>query len=363
MNQILIVDDEEDNLAALNRLLRTQFVVTTTTSAFEALRLVQKNQYSIVLSDQRMPEMSGVDLLEKAKKFAPDTIRILLTGYTDLESVIEAINRGNVYRYIAKPWNPDELKVILLQAEEAYLLHKALESQNNALELANEELRLALEALQRLDHAKAQFLSLISHELNTPLTVLLSFSALLQEKRDSLPIDARKASEAIAKAALRFQEIVTEVLTYIRIESGGALRFENCDISSIVKEASQISDKERKNKRIVFSFSLRQNSHLLCDRDKMKLAISNLLASMIKQAPEDSEIKIEVNESKISIWRKGQILASEAFNPLSNATKPLHHQQDLGLGLAICKLIVEAHRGSIEVHSTKEAGTTVSLVF
>ena len=124
MDPILIVDDERDNLEALKRLLRNDYDITVSESAFEALKLVQKNDYHVIISDQRMPELSGVELLEKVKGICPDTTRILLTGFTDIEAVIDAINRGNVYRYVAKPWDPEDLRITLRQANEACMLRR-----------------------------------------------------------------------------------------------------------------------------------------------------------------------------------------------------------------------------------------------
>jgi two-component system sensor histidine kinase/response regulator len=365
MNSILIVDDEKDNLEALNRLLRAQFNVTMTTSPFEALKLVQKNEYSVIVSDQRMPEMNGVDLLEKTKRFSPDTIRILLTGYTDIESVVEAINRGNIYRYVAKPWNPDELKVTLRQADEAFMLHKALESQNDALEMANEELKLALEELNRLDQAKARFLSLISHELNTPLTVLISFADLLAEKREALPSEAAKASVAISKVAKRFSEIISEVLTYVRLESGGNLRLQETDFKLLVEQAAGMLSAETEKKKLVLNISSPAELTVRCDIEKMKLAVSRLIHHAIENAPAQSEVKVslttEKNAVKCSVWRAGDTMDEGAFEPFVASNEPLHHHQNLGLGLAICKLILEAHGGEIGLESSQQSGTRIDL--
>lgn len=176
MDPILIIDDERDNLEALKRMLRGQYDVSTTESPFDALRLIQSKLFHVIVSDQRMPEMTGVEFLEKAKKLSPLSTRILLTGYTDIESVIESINRGQIYRYVSKPWEPDELRMTLRQANEAFILKKALQDKNESLEKALGELTL-------LDKAKARFLSLVSHELNTPLTVLNSFIELLSEQK------------------------------------------------------------------------------------------------------------------------------------------------------------------------------------
>ncbi|NBY19701.1 response regulator, partial [bacterium] len=163
----------------------------------------------MIVSDQRMPEMTGVELLEKAKKLSPLSTRILLTGYTDIDSVIDAINRGQIYRYVSKPWEPEDFKMTLRQANEAFLLKKELQEKNASLEKALKELTL-------LDRAKSRFLSLVSHELNTPLTVMNSFIDLISESKKELPADFAKAMGSIQGASRRLGEIVKEVVDYVR---------------------------------------------------------------------------------------------------------------------------------------------------
>ena len=124
MKKILIVDDEKDNLEALKRMLRGQYDVTIAESPFDALKLLQSQLFHVIISDQRMPEMTGVEFLEKARKLTPLSTRILLTGYTDIESVIDSINRGQIYRYVSKPWEPEEFRMTLRQANEAFRLKK-----------------------------------------------------------------------------------------------------------------------------------------------------------------------------------------------------------------------------------------------
>ena len=189
MDPILLVDDEKDNLQAIQRLLRGEYDVAVTTSPLEALKMVKERVFHVIISDQRMPGMSGVELLEKVKKLSALSTRILLTGYTDIESVIDAINRGHIYRYIAKPWDPEELKLTIRQANEAFTLRKEVDEKNTALEKTNRELEETLTELTLLDKAKARFLSLVSHELNTPLTVLNSFMSLLSQSQSELSGD------------------------------------------------------------------------------------------------------------------------------------------------------------------------------
>ena len=117
---ILVVDDESEILYSLRGLLRREFEVHTAGSADEALEVLRQQPIHAIMTDQRMPEMTGVELLTEVQGGWPDAIRMVFTGYSDIKAVIDAINRGHIFRYITKPWDPDELKSILRQACEEY---------------------------------------------------------------------------------------------------------------------------------------------------------------------------------------------------------------------------------------------------
>jgi response regulator RpfG family c-di-GMP phosphodiesterase len=113
---ILLVDDEEEILFSLRGLLRHEFDLHTATSGAEALALLQQQPIHVIVADQRMPGMTGVELLQRAQKEYPQTIRIVFTGYADLKAVIDAVNQAQIFRYLTKPWDPDELCAVLHQA-------------------------------------------------------------------------------------------------------------------------------------------------------------------------------------------------------------------------------------------------------
>jgi len=113
---ILVVDDEPEILYSLRGLLRMEFEVHTAESGHEAIRILQQQPIQVVMSDQRMPEMTGVELLNQVQGEYPDAIRMVFTGYSDIKAVIDAINQGRIFRYITKPWDPDELRAVLRQA-------------------------------------------------------------------------------------------------------------------------------------------------------------------------------------------------------------------------------------------------------
>jgi response regulator RpfG family c-di-GMP phosphodiesterase len=123
--KMLVVDDEPDNLDLLYRTFRRDFNVLRAESGVMALEtLAQEGEVAVIISDQRMPEMKGTEFLSKTVPQYPDTMRIILTGFTDVEDLVEAINSGQVYKYITKPWDPNELKAVVSRAAETYELLK-----------------------------------------------------------------------------------------------------------------------------------------------------------------------------------------------------------------------------------------------
>jgi CheY-like chemotaxis protein len=138
--RMLVVDDEPDNLDLLYRTFRREFNVLRAESGLEALKvLANEGEVAVIISDQRMPEMKGTEFLSKTVPDFPDTVRIILTGFTDVEDLVEAINAGQVYRYITKPWDPEELRHVVERASETYDLIK---QQGEALHLAERQSKL-----------------------------------------------------------------------------------------------------------------------------------------------------------------------------------------------------------------------------
>src|SRR5205085_11225982 len=117
---LLVVDDEPDLVHSVQDLLRFEYRVLGATRATEGLKLMESEPVHIVMSDQRMPEMTGVEFLKRLRERYPDTVRLLFTAYADIKAVINAINQGMVYRYITKPWEPQDLQTVLKQATEHY---------------------------------------------------------------------------------------------------------------------------------------------------------------------------------------------------------------------------------------------------
>lgn len=141
---LLYVDDEVNNLKSFKAAFRRDFKIYTAESGAEGREVLEKHPISIVLTDQRMPFMTGVEFLESIVPDFPDTIRILITGFSDIQAVIDAINKGRIYHYVQKPWDETYLKNIISNAFETHQLRKENKFMMDQLKLSNEQLEFLL---------------------------------------------------------------------------------------------------------------------------------------------------------------------------------------------------------------------------
>ncbi len=151
--KMLVVDDEPDNLDLLYRTFRRDFTVLRAESGIVALEILSsEGEVAVIISDQRMPEMKGTEFLSKTVPQFPDTMRIILTGFTDVEDLVEAINSGQVYKYITKPWDPHELKGVVQRAAETYDLLKQRTEELHRAQAQTTLLSMIIEAAAQATH-------------------------------------------------------------------------------------------------------------------------------------------------------------------------------------------------------------------
>ncbi|MGN6618186.1 MAG: response regulator [Ilyomonas sp.] len=137
---VLYIDDEINNLTSFKASFRRNFNVFVTDSVTEAKKIIQQNEIHVILSDQRMPHMTGIEFFESILETHPEPIRILITGYTDINAVIDAINRGQVYKYLTKPWLDDDIRIYIEKAYEVYRLRRENNELTNKLLDVNQKL-------------------------------------------------------------------------------------------------------------------------------------------------------------------------------------------------------------------------------
>lgn len=352
---ILCVDDEIDNVDALERLFRKKYTVLKATSGTEALEVLNKNTgpLALIITDQRMPEMTGVELLESTLVSHPETVRILLTGYTDLESVILAVNKGQIFRYITKPWDPVDLSNTVDRAIERYVLGQELKQKN--LELAK-----ALEELKSLDVAKSNFMILINHELKTPLTSILSFTSLLAES--NLGADDKLMVNRILKSAEKLKSLVDDVLLIVRAETNQLkIDLQNTAFTqfdeAISKELLDLIAKKQQK----LSFKL-EDLAVSADVRLVKQVITRLIHNAIKFGAEGSEIHVESIKNgsflRFVVHNKGPQLPAAVIDKIM---KPFYIDEDImnhsagtGLGLTICQSILKSHNSKLQFKNTDQ---------
>lgn len=352
---ILCVDDEKDNVDALERLFRKKYTVFKALSGDQGLEILNQNKVSLIISDQRMPNMTGVEFLEKSQVSHPETMRILLTGYTDLESVVAAINSGQVYRYITKPWDPVDLANTVDQAIERYDLSRELKEKNIVL-------NQALEELKTLDEAKNHFMILINHELKTPLTVISSYMQLLQTT--SLNTEQTKFLNRIMESTERLEQLISDVLILVSAETGiTQAQIKKTTTNTIIEGLAERHTQRMAEKQQTFKTNVHKAS-LKADVQILRTVLERLIDNAIKFSPTKSEIQLYGDKHKtedlyrFSVINEGGGLSQAAIQkilkPFSLDEDIMHHSKGAGLGLNICQALLKTHKSQLTIASEKK---------
>lgn len=141
---ILYVDDEENNLISFKATFRIKYTVYTAISGDDAMKIMETKPVDVIITDQRMPNMTGVEFLEKVLEKYPDPMRILLTGYADMNAVVDAVNKGKIFHYLAKPWNEEELDMTIKRAYDVYRENQEVKEMNEKLVVSNDQFEFLL---------------------------------------------------------------------------------------------------------------------------------------------------------------------------------------------------------------------------
>lgn len=353
---ILCVDDEIDNVEALERLFRRKYTVLKAVSGKEALKILDQHPepIALIITDQRMPEMTGVELLEKSILSHPETTRMLLTGYTDLESVILAVNKGQIFRYLTKPWDPVDLSNTVDYAVERFVLGRELQQKNK-------ELAQALDELKSLDVAKSNFMILINHELKTPLTSILSFSSLLAEA--NLPDDEKIMVQRIQKSGDRLKNLIDDVLLIVRAETN-QLKIDKQTIVFNDFEKNLAPEVLKSSQQKLQSFEVSYcNLAVSADSRLIRQVMQRLVQNAVKFGVEGQPIQITTeaigtHHVRFAVKNQGSQIPSRVMEKI---LKPffidediMNHSTGMGLGLTICQSILKFHNSNLKIENTDQ---------
>ena len=377
---LLIVDDEVDVLESLRHQFHRTYRVLTAGSGGQAVSVLDTNEVQLILSDQRMPGMQGDSFLSQARRLQPDAIRMLFTGYADIQAVINAVNEGHIFRYILKPWDTVELEGIIRQAAEQYDLLAERKRLIAELQAANAQLLHANEELARAGQLKTAFIEVASHEFNTPITLVLGLTELLKMANPNPADDEREILRQITASGRQLSRLVTSMLTLLRAEDfRRTLQRSPVELSGLIQD---VVDQVRP-----FVHARQLHLHLAVagdlgtfeiDADKISAVLVNLLTNAIKFTPDQGQIELSAeledgDEARICVADRGVGLEPEAlkhlFQPFFTQFDPSRHssgdfgfcKRGLGLGLSISKQFVEMHGGEISAASAPDGGTRITV--
>ncbi len=356
---VLYVDDDRANLLAFRAIAEPTYEVVVAKSGDEALQLIVQNpDIAVLMADQRMPGMSGIDLCERVQASHPDIVRMLVTAYSDLQAAIAAINRGHVSRYLHKPWNAEELLVTLRDAVERY-----------RLKVTVQELQVRIAQSERL-YALGVLTASIGHELRTPLSIVSANVQFARRAlRDAMSAPAGKSGSLLeVEAALvdadegaqRLIDIADSILLSSRSEPGDR---EPVDLSHVLHSVLRLTRSEATHRaRLLIAQSAKPRIYGSATR--VGQVLLNLVLNALQALPDRP---IERNEVKLALDEKdGRAIVEVADNGIGIEPANLAHifdpffttkKKGTGLGLAISKQIVEEMGGQIHVESRPGIGT------
>ncbi len=378
---LLIVDDETDVLDSLQHLFHRKFRVLTAPSGSQALELLQKEPVQLILSDQRMPGMSGDEFLARSRNLRPESIRLLFTGYADIQAVANAINRGEIYRYILKPWDPIELELLLDQAAERYDLLDERRRLVAELQATNDRLSQANRDLAEADQVKTAFLEVASHEFNTPITVIQGLSELLLLTNTDREPQERGLLEGIRDGTRHLGRLVGDTLKALDAgEFRNRLHLASVDLAALIHQACAQVEPFVTARHLLFERDVASDlGQFEADESKILEILVQLLTNAIKFTPDEGSIRISArllgpDQAEIAVVDTGigldEPTLRHLFSPLFTELNPDHHhsgtfgfgQRGLGLGLYLVKQFIELHGGSVAVTSVVNQGTTITLL-
>ncbi|MBX7232004.1 MAG: hybrid sensor histidine kinase/response regulator [Bdellovibrionales bacterium] len=352
-HNLLIVDDETHIVDALERLLRKKYNIFKATNGLEALNLLKVQPISLIISDQKMPQMSGVEFLSRSMETQPEALRILLTGYSDIESVIEAVNSGQIYKYITKPWDPYDLEISVDKAIERYELWHELANKNS-------QLTEALKELTSLDQAKNNFMMLVNHELKTPLTIIISYLQLLNDTQ--LDPDQARFLNRIISATERLQTLINDVLELITAETTLKVQKERISLTELFHSVKEKFHPALTKKNLTLSTQFTE-CLFMADRKVLQSILHRLLDNAIKFTQENSTIQFigvqdQQKQLKFILKNPGKILSQDSIKkilkPFTLDENIMHHSTGTGLGLSICRALLKAHHSALHIESEND---------
>lgn len=360
--QVLYVDDLQTNLILFQATFEKYFHIILADSAIRALEILKEEEVQVLVTDQRMPDMTGTELLEKVAIDYPDIRRFLLTAFTDFETVVEAVNKGHIHGYINKPIQAEEVRLAIQNSLEVYFLRKKNGQMVEELATANRE-------LLNLDGLKSEIIRMISTEIRNPLNRIMGTLHMLKEKIESVElIDVVNILDSSVSRLEEFSSM-TEQISILKTP-GHKLKYEEVNFRQVI-EYGIVETRERMQEASV-RLDLQPCKEDIRIKGEYHLLVSCLIhiinngilhtgkeeSLTVRTAQVDGEIICEITDSGKDYT---PAVLEEIENHFSDSGQKLN--LNLGIELGLSQMIMEAHGGSIRFRRTEDQKGSVCMVF
>lgn len=347
--RLLYVDDEYNNLVSFRSYFRKDYEVFTAGGAAEAREILATNNMHVIISDQRMPGVTGVEFLESTISTHPDSIRMIITAYSDIEMVIEAINRGQISRFVRKPWDWEKLALAIENCVLLYRSRRELSLTNASLAKANEEL--------------SKFVYSISHDLRAPLMSILGIVHLGRMSKE--PQDTQQYLTMIEQCVSRLDTFIRNMIDYYKNS-----RAEDVKVSIDFKEMGRVVFESQMNQDedMHFDLEVNQQGEFYGDNMRLQIVLNNLVSNAVKYqniAVKSRFVKMFIssdhNAAVIRVSDNGVGIAAEHLENIFRLffrSDNTQGRQGTGIGLYIVRESVEKMGGSVKVSSVPGEGST-----
>jgi CheY-like chemotaxis protein len=350
--RILYVDDTEINLTLFDLTFKDEFEIFLADSGDKALELLRQYEFVVLITDQRMPGMSGNELLEIATEEFPDVTRFLLTAYSDYETLVEAINKGQIYGFFNKPFKANEVRMGLKKASELYYLKERNKQMVKELEIVNNELKT-------IDHSKTHFLNTITEEIKVPIEKIAGTIHMLKDKIDSK--DLIELLNYLDSSIERLSSFSSMASQLAKLRDGMKLEFNKVSLKELIEVSIIEKNQEIRDGNIhVIIEECVDTLHTEGNFELLLSCLNILLSQSIKAAGSGNSIKMGLNRNHKGPFIKVNYKSTADTNKeLSNLRNILDSglrgiQSDARLELVLANQIMETHKGEISIDQNND---------
>jgi two-component system, response regulator PhcR len=364
---ILIVDDERPNLTVLRNFLEAGYRVHEAQSGPEALALAKTLDLDVVITDQRMPDMSGVELLEALRESKPDVAGIVLTGFTDPPALISAINRARVFRFLKKPWQPDDILEAVRQASEHVYQTRAIQRLVALLAKRTQELDVSLQEVRKTQRQLLHLERLstmgrlatgVIHDLRNLMVSLGYIESVLQQKDV-----AEDVHESVKVGMQGVDNLIHTLEALHQFARGGGLQLEKTRLaaSQVVQDAVAVSRMDLSYRMHKVGVHIAEGLPLISgDRQKLTQVLVNLVRNALQATAQWRHVNIEAVRKNghvvIAVEDEGPGVPAEVRENLFKPFVSSKGDSGMGMGLYMAKLIIDSHEGEIAVLDRPQGG-------